>query len=244
MANKVDLSDFEVAREYWMSFCKKYNIDASSLKNIRLTDKGKERMAWAAKEYGFDFLLMIPAGVLAENLSDNKKFLVFKGGDKENQDTNEKNPIQVSHDFDEWITLRPQVFYLKNKDQVDKYPDETMKKLARQEEAFLLVNLLKSVGCAYPRIVEMEKKLNLNGLDLVSAMILERHYFDECRHHLFSWENCNATWLTKTKDAVTAGTCLSFCWIEEYSLLSITLYNEFDRGSELGSVFVCDIEIK
>jgi hypothetical protein len=251
MVSKVNLSDFDVAKEYWIEFYKKYEIDSSSLKNIELTDKGREKKKWAARECGFDKIVMIPIGISQQSLLEKKEFSVFEGSKIINQNTGKNRRIKDNCDFligsKMWQerTGCSQVLFLKNKSRVDDETDETMKKI-KNYRPDLLINVGNNYSegtreHGYKRIKQMEKELDLRGLSFVEVMILDRQYFDEGGFHMFNWDKKNATWLTRTKER---GAYANFGWDEVDRLWFVNFNFSSYYTHDLGTIFSCCLEIR
>lgn len=244
------LERFETAKTRWMKLYDKYGIDASSLENLELTDEGLETQKEMAEKYGFDKILMIPAGVSPAELVNNKEFLIFTGSEEENQNSNPSNPIYINDkikasEFWNKKLEKPQVIFLKNKNHVDDKSDETIAKMsADNPELFTDKEDPTTRDCTYPQIEKMESAEGIEGLDFVQAMILDREYFDDTGHHLFDWNDKNATWLTKTKDTAETGSCEDFGWSPGGRQWLVRLDDEACSLGYLGSVFARSLECK
>lgn len=240
MTGKVDLSDFEKARKYWVEFYERYNIDASSLKNIHLTEDGLETQKEMMEKYGFDKLVMIPKGVSVESLLANDKMAIFTESGEGKQNTGKNGKIKDWSEeiigSDEWKqkTDKPQIIFLKNKKEVDSMEDETMKKISAGTTR----------NATYPRVIKMENDLGLEGLDLVEAMIVDRQNFDITGHHLWDRTDNNAVWLTKTANKIKAGRCVRLFWTPLTGQWLLRLGNKVDYDDDQGSVFTRSLEIE
>ena len=227
----------------WQDFYKKYNIDSSSLDNLRLSEKGIKDLKETAEEYGFDKIVMIPKGVSAESLVNNDKFAIFIGSEEEKQNTGTNGKIEdwsnqiIGSDHWKEKTDKPQIILLKNKKNVDSEEDETMKKIGGGKT---------TRNCKYPEIMKMEKKLDMKGLDIVTAMIMDRQNFDQTdpKHHLWDWNDKNAVWLTKTAGKIVKGRCARLYWDPDSCRWRLLLYSESSCDDVLGSVFTRSLETK
>jgi len=244
------LADFESAKEYWMNWYQEYGIDASSLKGLQLSAKGQETMQEMTEKYDFDKILMIPAGISPQDLVANLKFLIFDNTEAEaNQNSDKSNPIWINGDIKEstlWSkqTTQPEVIFLKNKDHVDSEADATIKKI-KNEKKELLTNIIDNYcettrDHGYKQIIKMADYLDLKGLDIVQAMILDRQYFDETSHHLFDYGDNNATWLTENQ--IGTSQCVRLSWNPDFCQWSVSLNDDSSCDDILGSVFTRRLE--
>ena len=249
------LEGFETAKSHWMDLYKEYGIDATSLENLKLTDAGLEKQREKAEKYGFDKTLMIPAGISPAELIKNDAFMRFSGSEEENQTSKPgakiedliyfgDSKIKTSEIWNKKLE-KPQVIFLKNKNHVDTKGDQTMDTLADEHPELVGDDKDKAItrNQKYPQIEKMEDALDLEGLDFMQAMILDRDHFNSTGHHLFDYNDKNITWLTKTKDKITTGRCARFHWDPDDRQWVVVLWNDADANGSLGSVFSADLDV-
>ena len=250
--------DFQKEIREWQEFYQDYDIRDQNdnpvviPENLRLTDSSLEKMEKMARKYGFDTVLVIPEGVSAKKLLDNKKFTWYCQYDMD-EDLDLISPNLKTRYFDNFVvgdirltdyytepTKKIQVLLLKQKPRPDNFDwDHTLD--------------TKSAG--YQEIVNWQQKNNLTSFDIVSFLICSRYYYDNfidpgshenvLPFQYFS-EDGGAILLTEMKLQIRGQKQLVAAqWEKDDQKVRLSVYYSDDKkgfGKNCGALFLAELE--